>query len=145
MAKCARLLPAAIALALSLPAPVFAQDEPYVEERTASDITRRLEDPMTQYMVAGAIAAMGKSLLDMPIEPFVRAIRSAGGTDAVRDLPPDARLGDIAGPEADELPGKVMERVPRMMGSMAGISGAFEDLMPEIEAMARRMKDAVPY
>jgi hypothetical protein len=138
MTKPLTLLLAGAALAACLPVPALA------EERKADEVVRKLEDPMTQYMVAGALAAVTKQLLEMRVEPFVRAMREAGAGAAVPDVPPDATLGELAGPRAEVMPQEIMERVPRLMGSLAGIADAFGDMLPELEATARRMKDAIP-
>jgi len=129
---------AGLVLAGSLSSPALAG------ENKADEAARRLDDPMTQYMVAGALAAITKQLLDMKVEPFMRAMDEAGAGDAVPDLPPDATLGDVAGPEAERLPHDIMERVPKLMDSLAGLAAAYGDMLPELEAMAKRMKDAVP-
>lgn len=139
MAKPATMLIAGLALAACLPAPAPA------EESKAADIARQLDDPMTQYMVAGALAAITKQMLETPMEPFLRAIESAGVGDALPDVPPDATLGNLAGPKAERLPGQIMQRVPKLMGSFADMASAYGDMLPELKAMAKRMKDAVPH
>lgn len=138
MTKPFRLIIAGAALAACLPVPVLAK------EGRAAEAARKLEDPMTQYMVAGALAAITKQLLDMKVEPFVKAIDKSGAGDVVPDVPPDATLGELAGPDAERLPRQIMQRVPKLMSSLAGLAEAYGDMLPELEAMARRMKDTLP-
>ena len=66
------------------------------------------------------------------------------GDDSVKDLPPDARLGDLAGPRAQALPHEVARNVPRVMGSAASMAGAVQEMLPELKRTARRVKDALP-
>lgn len=138
MAALNRLLLTGAAFAVAMPMPALSQ------ENRAGEIARQLDDPLTQYMVAGAIAAMSKNLLEMNIEPIVRAVETVGGGSTVDDLPRDARLGDLIGPEAEDVPGEVMHRVPRMMGVAAGMAAAVEEMLPELEAMTERMKATLP-
>jgi hypothetical protein len=126
------------ALAACLSAPAHAS------ENRAEELARRLDDPDTQYRVAGALSAITSEFLEMRAEPFLRAMEAAGAGEAAPDLPPDATLGDLAGPEAQRLPGEIERRVPDLMGSLAEMASAFGAMQPELEAMARRMKDAVP-
>ena len=130
---------AAVSLAvLALtPLPALARDEAPV------DMARRLSDPGTQAAVTIALTALSEAMLDMKIEPFRRAL-GAMGDESADDLPPDARLRDLAGPEASELPAEIGRRVPQAMGAVAGMAGAFDDLIPQLEDMAERMKDALP-
>ena len=138
MAKPVGLLLGGLALAACLPAPAVAEDN------KAADVARKLDDPMTQYMVAGALAAITKQMLDTRAEPFLRAMKSAGVGDAAPDVPPDATLGELAGADAERVPRRIMQRVPKLMGSLADMASAYGEMLPEIEAMAKRMKDAVP-
>jgi hypothetical protein len=59
-------------------------------------------------------------------------------------MPKDARLRDLAGPEADRLPGEIGHRVPQAMGAAAGMAGAVEDMLPEINATVDRLRNALP-
>ena len=136
------ILTAAMLSTTMLSAPVLAQERPGGEAAgQAEEIAGRLHDPATQLMVAAAIAAMSEAVLDTSIEPIVRAMRAAG---ADPDLPRDARVRDLAGPDAERARDRAVGQVPRAMGRMGEMAGAIGDMMPELAAMARRMKDAVP-
>lgn len=137
------------AMALAAFAPAFAPDTAYAQakidgqESRAGELAKQLHDPMTQYAVAGALSAMSNILLDMKIEPLVRVMESAGA-GTVRDLPADATLRDMAGPGADRAQNEIVDKIPEMMGRMGAMAGAFDEMMPELERMARRMRDAIP-
>lgn len=138
MAKPVALLLAGLALAACLPSPALA------EENQADELARKLDDPVTQYMVAGALSAIIRQVLETPVEPFLRSMETAGAGMAVPDLPPDATLGDLAGPEAQRLPRQIVKRVPKLMDSLADMARAYGNALPEFKAMAKRLKDSVP-
>lgn len=129
---------AALAIA---PLPVSAHDS--VPTAVGEDLAGKLADPRNQIAATVALTALSEMLLDLRIEPFRRAMATIGDENAA-DLPPDARLRDLAGPDAEDLPGEIGRRVPRTMGAAAGMIGSFQDLMPELRATIDRMKRALP-
>lgn len=132
---------AALAGAALVSAPALAREN---RDGTTGDIAEKLSDPAVQLAASAALAAMVESVLDMDIGPIARAARTMGGGGAVSDLPPDARVRDLAGPDARNIPGDVARKVPRAMGSAAEMAGAVDDMMPQLRETARRMKDALP-
>ena len=84
----------------------------------------------------------------MPMAPFARAMESVG--DAVGDgeesaaIAPDATLGDMMGPEAGDMPRRLSEGLPRMMNGMAGMAGAFGDMLPRLEEIGRQVRRSLP-
>lgn len=128
-----------IAGALLLPAaPAFAA------HGDPADMAEKMSDPQAQMAASVAIAAVAQTILDIDISSAARAVASVGGGDAVRDLPPDAKLGDLAGPDARRMPEKIARNVPKAMGSAATMAGAVEDMLPELRRSMKRMKDALP-
>jgi hypothetical protein len=109
----------------------------------AADVAKRLSDPANQVAATVALTALSEALLDIRIEPLRRAL-SAVGSDAASDLPPDARLRDLAGPDAQQLPGTIGKRVPQAMSAAAGMAGAVQDMLPELKAAADKLKHAIP-
>lgn len=101
--------------------------------------SEKLTDPMVQAKVATMAALMTEMLLDLKVGPLARAMGEMGNADA-RDIDPDARLRDLAGPEARDMPRQVARELPRAMGQMGRTADAFEDMMPEFERMAEQMK-----
>lgn len=132
------LLAAGVAAIALAPASAWAQDD------RASEAADKLSDPQAQLAASAALAAMAEAVLNIDIAPFARAVAAAGGGGALRDLPPDARLRDLAGPQAERMPREIARTVPRAMGSAAEMAGALEDMLPQLKATARRMKDAIP-
>lgn len=133
-----------IALSASLAAAAFAPTAAFAREPGLSDMADKLNDPKTQLAVTAALVAMSEALLDIKVEPFAKAAEAAGAKNAARDLPPDATLRDLAGPDADQMQGQLARRTPEMMGRAAGMANAFEALLPQLRAMAEKMKDALP-
>lgn len=135
-------LAAACASAIALtPVPALARDEAAPEGK-AAEVAARLNDPLTQYAVAGAISAASKALLEMPVAPMVEAVEKATGR--VGDLPPNARLGDLAGLDHARLRNKIVTQVPRAMKAMGAMASAAQAMAPELERMARTMRDSLP-
>lgn len=133
-----------VALSASLAAAVLAPTAAFAREPGLSDMADKLNDPKTQLAVTAALVAMSEALLDIKVEPFAKAAEAAGAKDAVRDLPPDATLRDLAGPDADTMQSQLARRTPEMMGRAAGMASAFEALLPQLRAMAEKMKDVLP-
>ncbi|MEZ5742698.1 MAG: hypothetical protein R3D89_02910 [Sphingomonadaceae bacterium] len=129
-------LAACLAAAALLPAPAMAQ------ESSVSEIQEKLNDPMTQYAVAGMISAMSKAMLEMEIGPFMKSMEQATGRHS--NVPEDATVADLAGTNPDEVQDKLIETVPAMMASAGTMAGAFEKMLPQLREMAERMKDAIP-
>ena len=112
-------------------------------EDGAGEIAEKLNDPLTQYAVAGMISAMSKSVLDMRVEPLVKAMDGFGGK-RLRRLPPDATVADLAGTDHETVRDGIVQRVPRAMSAMGALAGAAQKMMPELEKMAREMRAATP-
>jgi hypothetical protein len=121
------------------PASAFARDG------ETGDMAKKLADPGMQAAAAAALAAMAEKILDIDIAGYTRAIDAAGGGSAVRDLPPDAKLRDLAGPDAERMPRTIARNVPKAMGSAARMAGAMSDLRPQLKETMRELKDAIPH
>ena len=111
--------------------------------RPMDDISEDLRDPMNQAKAAGALSALTGALLSMDIAPLARTMDQFDGGRSSRDLPPDATLGDVAGPEARALPYEIARKTPQAMSRMADMLGAVEDLRPQLKAMGRQLKDTL--
>jgi hypothetical protein len=139
--RSAVLASAAFAFAVA-PMPAMARDEPAATGR-AAEITAKLNDPMTQYAIAGMLSAMSKALLDMPVAPMVDAVEKASGRRP-GNLPRDARVADLAGTDQDKLREQIVEHVPRAMAALGALATAAEAMTPELERMARTMRESMP-
>ena len=134
-------LAAASALALSAPTALLAQDEA-VPDASATALADRLSDPAEQERMAGMLEAMGHILLNLPIGQLVGSVAEAAGEDS-SSFDRDATLAEMAGPKAEEVPGEIAERVPQMMGMLAGLMHGLEELRPALEQMSDVMREHV--
>lgn len=128
-----RVLLAVPALALVLAAsPAMARDD------AARRITDQMRNPATQQAMARAMAAMSEAMLNIPLEPFARAVDAMGDHQTAREMR-GATLGDMAGPDARHVPRELSRKVPAMMGAMGGMADAAVEMAPALKAMAREM------
>lgn len=131
------LVPAALTVLALAPAPALAK------ERPLGPVIAELSDPQRQDQLAGALEGLAAALLDIKVAPFMQAIDRATPGSAPRDLDPDATLADMAGPGARDIPRELGDKLPMMMGMMGTMAGEMEGMLPELEAMARRMEGAM--
>ncbi len=124
------------------PVPALARDQQHTGGK-AAEIAEKLNDPMTQYALAGMLSAMSKAVLEMPVAPMIDAAGKASG-GRLGKLPRDARLGDLAGADHDKLREQIVEHVPRAMAAMGALATAAEAMKPELERMARTMRESMP-
>lgn len=139
--RSAILASTACALALT-PFPALADDGNAMAGK-ADEIAGKLNDPLTQYAIAGMLSAMSKALLEMPVAPMVDAVEKASGK-RVGHLPRDARVADLAGTDQDEMREKIVAHVPRAMTALGAMATAAGAMAPEFEKMARSMRDSMP-
>lgn len=130
LALAAALLPIAV--------PAAAQDS----DRTMDAMARTLGDPARQEAMARAMGAMAEAVLDLPLAPILGPLAEAAG-ESPRRIDPDATLRKMS-PGAGAVPRQIERQLPRAMGTMAGLSGAFAGLIPQLRDMAERMRAALP-
>lgn len=126
-------------LAFAAPLPALAQDSE--AEAATAEIQETLGNPATQAAVAEGMAAASEALLDLPLAPLARAVKQAAGEDP-EDVDPDMTLRRVS-PEAEDVPAKVRESLPRVMGAMGAMAGGMGAMMPALREMAARMRDAM--
>ena len=125
-------------------APAAARAQEGEADSGLDRLASRLADPRAQLAASAALVAMSEALLQMRVEPFANAARQAGAGRSLPPLPRDARLRDLAGPRADRLQAEIAREAPQAMGRAAAMVEAIQGMMPELKAMARRMKQALP-
>jgi hypothetical protein len=134
---------AAAAIAL-LPVPALAEpDEGEIYEGEISSAARELADPVRQEQLGAMAGAVMEAMLEMPAAPLLRAAAQVAGENP-EAIHPDTRLADLAGPEAADAPREVAERLPQMMGAMAALAVAFEDMLPHMRAIGEDLADDFP-
>lgn len=143
------IFPALATAAFVAPASLLAQDASdetivALEERESpfSEMAERMRDPENQRQMALMLRTMSEVLLDMPLAPLMNSVGEIAGEDAPR-VDPDATLRSVA-PEADRVPEEIEKNLPRALDTMGSMADAFEQMMPALEQMAERLKDAAP-
>lgn len=142
-----RTLTRAVALlALAAPLPALAQASE--TEAATAEIESTLKNRAAQAAVAEGMAAASEALLDMPLAPLAKAVAEAAGDDP-EHVDPDMTLRSVS-PDAQDVPGKVRESLPRVMGAMGSMAGGMGAMIPALREMAERMRAAmdtarVPY
>jgi hypothetical protein len=132
------LIITATVLAAALSAPAFAQDD---TEQAVARTAESLRDPVLQERMAAGMAAASEALLDVPLAPLARAVAEAAGEDP-RVVDPNMTLRSVS-PEASDVPAEIHDKLPRVMGAMAGMAGGMSAMIPALREMAERMRDAV--
>lgn len=133
----ASLLLAATTLA---PVPALAEE---LDEPGLSGVMEEMSDPVRQEQMGAMAGAMVEAMMQMPVGPMLRAAAEMAGEDA-DDIDPDTRLSDVAGEDAARAPREVADRVPQMMGMMAGMAGALDQMLPHLRTMAETMRRNMP-
>jgi hypothetical protein len=109
-----------------------------------AEMADRLGDPELQHSFAGVLVALSDALLGMKVAPMARAAAAMGDSHMDghmdRRIGPNTTLRDLAGPDARNLKAGITEKVPQMMSAMAGMTGAMQAILPQLEAMAEQMK-----
>lgn len=136
----------ALAAVLLAPLPAAAGDKDRAQrDRALGELQTRLGDPDTQRAMGDAMASLMAAMLDMKAAPFLKAMdrmgKSMGERPMARDIPEDATLGDLAGPEAREMPREVARKAPAMMGAAGAMAGAMGEMLPQLEEAGKRMGD----
>lgn len=135
-----RLIIAAGLASLAVPA---AAAEPASETGADLDhMARTMGDPARQEAMARALGTMAEVILDLPLAPILGPLAEAAGEDP-RSVDPDATLRKVS-PGASDVPRQIERQLPRAMGAMAGMSGAFAELIPQLREAAERLREAIP-
>lgn len=137
-----RLLPAAAAaalLVLAVPSAALAQDAP--QKEAFAEMSQKLADPEFQDQAAMMGQVLVQTLLELPIGPMAEAMNRATNGKGP-DIDADAKVKDLA-PNADELPAQVADKLPMAMSAMSDMSEGMQAMLPALQNMAEKMRDAV--
>ena len=132
-------------------APAMAQESAAVAPSETGDqsldrLAETLADPARQQELASTLAVLSEVLLDLPLAPLVEPLAKAAG-DAVGEEPepvdPEMTLRRMA-PQAGEIGRTIENRLPGAMNGMASMAKGLSSMLPALEQMRERMKDALP-
>ncbi len=126
-----------------MPAPVArlaAPNDDRDAEAKLNAMAEELADPRMQDGVAAMVERMGETMLDLPFGKFAAAIEKARPGTMKKRIREDATVADLAGRDADRLPGELARGSRQMMTMLSGFASAFATMMPELEDMARDLE-----
>lgn len=124
---------------------LFAAFPAQAREAGTGELARELDNPRLQKAMGDMLGSMMGAMLNLKADPLARAMERMGEHDAARKIPKGATLGDLAGPEARQVPAEVRRRVPMMMGAMGELTVMMEQMAPimaEIGKDFERQMDA---
>ena len=132
------LVALALTTAIVAPQPAFAK-EPGADNGMA-ELAERLGDPAEQDRVAATVHVLGEVLLGLPVGQMANALAEAAGDEDFQ-ADPRATLGELAGPGSRQVPAKVAERVPQMMGMLAGLVEGMEAMRPALADLSKTLRE----
>lgn len=135
-------LPFARALILAAPLTLVAAPVQAQETSDLAPLAERLADPAQQQALAQTLSTLSQVLLDLPLAPLARAAAQAAGEDPAA-VDPQLTLRQMS-PDAERVPDELADRVPQMMGAMAGMAEGMQAMLPALRQMADRMEEAFP-
>jgi hypothetical protein len=127
-------------------APVAAFAEPKGKDSQADimELADKMADPRMQDGVSKMLVRMTDTMMDLPIGNFAAAFEKAMPGQKMRVKGKRVRAGDtiadLAGRDADRLPGQIDKGVHQAMGMMSGFAAAFATMIPEFEKMGDAME-----
>ena len=134
------VLATGLAAAALAPVPALARDAAS-PANGLSEMSAKLADPEFQGALAGMMQAMAGAMLDMKMAPLAKAAEAMGDRKMSRRIGPETTLRDMAGRDGARMERELGEKLPQAMTAMSGMAGAMEAMLPQLEAMARKMGD----
>lgn len=130
----------ALALTTAIVAPQAAFASEPEADRGMAELADRLSDPAEQKRVAATVHVLGEVLLGLPVGQMANAVAEAAGEEEFR-ANPRATLGEMAGPGSRQVPAKVAERVPHMMGMLAEMVEGMEAMRPALSGLGKTLRE----
>ena len=141
-----RVLIAAATLSLAFASPhvALAQEADPLEGDDAgiAQLADRLNDPDQQEHASAMVHTLGEVLLSLPVGPLLSAAQEATG-DHSADVDESATVRDLVGEEAQDMPRELSERVPQMMGLLAGLVEGLDAMRPALTELSETMREKI--
>jgi hypothetical protein len=128
-------------------APVAATAFAADKDDAQADMTKmaeQLADPRMQDGIAAMVERMTNTMMNLPIGKFAATIEKAApgamkgkGRKRIRE---GDTVADLAGRDADRLPGELAKGSKQMMGMLSGFAAAFATMIPEFEKMGAELE-----
>jgi hypothetical protein len=125
------------------PAPMAFADDRAEKGDTQAEMTAladKLADQRMQDGVANMVGRMTERMMDLPVGKFAAAIEKARPGTVKRGVRADATVADLAGRDAERLPGELAKGTRQMMGMMSGFAAAFASMLPKFEKLGEEME-----
>lgn len=114
------------------------------QDESLSELAKTLADPGEQQKMAAMIGAVGEVLMQLPVGPLAEAMTQAVPEEMAPDMPEiahDATLRDLAGPSsARRMQAEIADKVPVMMGMLAGLAKGAETMRPALNDLGRQLQ-----
>lgn len=127
------------ALAAALLPLASAQASAQVGDERILEGAEVLGDAGTQERVSRALQVMTRALLSMPVGPIAEAVTEIDPESDMADVPRDARVADMVGPEADDMPERMAGQSRTMMRAMSVLTRQLAVMAPVLRDMASQM------
>lgn len=98
-----------------------------------------LGDEATQDRVSRALQVMTRALLSMPVGGIAEAVAEIDPESDMADVPRNARVADMVGPAADEMPTRMAGQSRTMMRAMSVLTRQMAVMAPVLRDMASQM------
>ncbi len=129
------------------PAPIRLANERVERDDMQADLmalSDKMADPRMQDGVADMVGKMAQAMMNMPVGNMAAAIERAVPGENVRVNGRRVRAGDtvadLAGRDADRLPGQIDKGVHQAMGLMSGLTAAFATMLPEFQKLGDELE-----
>jgi hypothetical protein len=123
----------AAALVSMTAVPAAAQN---VADERIADAAELMDDEQTQDRVGRAMQVLTRALLSMPVGELAEAVREIDPDSDMADLPRNARLADLMGDDAEDLPREMGRQSRTMMRAMSVMTRQMAVLAPTLRSMA---------
>ncbi|MEQ1549029.1 MAG: hypothetical protein ABL918_10350 [Chakrabartia sp.] len=128
-------------VALSVSAPAFAADTPSRATIEAQDMAAKLNSPIMQRTMTGALDAMLAALLDVRVDGIAKALEPINGGKKI-DMH-GRTVREIAERDDPNFEGKMHRSTKAAVGGMGALAAGLAAAMPELEAAMAKMGDAM--
>lgn len=125
---------------LCIATPALAAQPPIGDEM--GGMAQTLNDPATQDAAAAAVDATADAMLDVRIDGLAKALAPLNHGRPVNMH--GRTLRDLAERDDPEFENRLHDGTRGAIGSMGALASAVAVMLPELEAAARKMRDALP-
>jgi hypothetical protein len=126
---------------LSVSGPAFAADAPSRATIEAEEMAAKLNNPMTQRAMTGAVDAMLAAILDVRVDGIAKALEPMNGGKKISTHGRTVR--EIAERDDPDFENKMHRSTTAAVGGMGALASGLAAAMPELEAAMAKMGDAI--